>query len=127
MACVKLCWVPTPRGIFCKREKGPVVHVITFVDELAIQVPSIDAWDQFIWPPAAAMPQALTEVELYGYCHSQVVDLGPVMPVVQFRVSDEAGTYLCVAWALVFRGASWHITPPRMKQSGFPHVTSPMI
>ena len=105
MVCVKLCWEPTPRGIFRKREEGPVAHVITFMDELAIWVPSLDAWDQFVWLLAAAMLRTLTEAEPYGYCHSQVVDLGPVMLVVQFRVTDEAGTYLCTAWALVFKGS----------------------
>ena len=54
MACIKLCWEPHPRGIFCKREEGPVAYVITFMDKLAIWVPSLDAWDQFIWP--LAMP-----------------------------------------------------------------------
>ena len=113
MTCVKLCWEPTPRGIFCKREEGPVAYVITFVDELAIRAPSLDAWDQFIWLPAAAMPRALTEAELYGYCCSQAVDLGPVMLAVQLRVTDEAGTYLCVAWALVFEGSILAYNPAR--------------
>ena len=96
VACVKLCWESTPRGIFHKRKEGPVAHVITFMDELAIRVPSLDAWDQFIWPPVAAVPLALTEAEPYGYCCGQAVDLGPLMLVVQFRVTDKAGTYLCV-------------------------------
>ena len=52
-ACIKLCWEPPPpRGIFHKREEGPVSYVITFVDELAVRVPSLDAWDQFVWLPA---------------------------------------------------------------------------
>ena len=99
MACIKLCWESTPRAIFCKREEGLVTHVITFLDELAVWAISLDAWDQFVWLPAVAIPQALTEVELYGYCHAQAVDLGPVMPVAQFRVTDEAGTYLCMVQA----------------------------
>ena len=33
------------------------------------------------------------EVEQYSYHHGQAVDLGPVMPATQFRVTDEAGTY----------------------------------
>ena len=89
-ACVKLCWEPPPRGIFQKRERGPVAYAITFVDELAVRVPSLDAWDQFIWPLAVAVPQTLTEVEQYGYCHGQAIDLGPVMPVAQLRVMDKA-------------------------------------
>ena len=48
VVCIKLCWEPTPRGIFCKREEGPVAYVITFMDELAIWVPSLDTWDQFV-------------------------------------------------------------------------------
>ena len=102
-ACIKLCWEPPPRGIFQKRERGPVACAITFVDELAVRVPSLDAWDQFVLLLAAAMLWALTEAEQYGYHHSQAIDLGPVMPVAQLRVTDKAGTYLCVAWALVFK------------------------
>ena len=105
MACVKLCSKPAPRAIFCKREEGPVAHIITFLDELVVWVPSLDTWDQLVWLPTAAIPQALTEAELYGYCQGQAVDLGTVMPVAQFRVTDEAWTYLCIARALVFEGS----------------------
>ena len=104
-ACIKLCREPTPRAKYHKREDGPIAHVITFVDELVVQVPSIGAWDQLVWPPAAAIPRALTEAELYGYCHGQVVDLGPMMLVAQFRVTDEVGAYLCIVRALVFEVA----------------------
>ena len=52
-----------------------------------------------------AVPQALTEAEPYGYCCGQAVDLGLVMPAAQFRVTDEVGTYLCMARALVFKGS----------------------
>ena len=91
VASIKLCWEPAPRAIYCKREDGPIAHVITFLDELAVRVPSLDAWDQLVWPPVVAILQALTEVELYVYCHGQVVDLGPMMPAAQFRVMDEVG------------------------------------
>ena len=53
----------------------------------------------------AAILCRLTEAKSYGYCQGQVVDLGPVMPVVQFRVTEEGGTYLCTARALVFKGS----------------------
>ena len=39
VSCIKLCWEPAPRAIFCKRQEGPVAHIITFLDELAVQVP----------------------------------------------------------------------------------------
>ena len=58
-------------------------------------------------------PRALTEAELYGYCHDQAVDLGPVMPAAQLRVTDKAGTYLCAAWALVFEGSVLAYNPTR--------------
>ena len=70
-----------------------------------MHVPSLDAWDQFVWLPGAAMPWAITEVEQYSYRCGHAVDLGPIMLVTQFRVTDEEGTYLCVAWALVFEGS----------------------
>ena len=80
-ACVKLCWELPLRSVFRRRERGLVAYAITFVDELAMWVPSLNAWDQFIWPPAAAMPWATTEVEQYGYRCSQAIDLGPIMLV----------------------------------------------
>ena len=80
VASIKLCWEPTPRAIYCKREDGLIAHIITYMDELVVWGPSLDAWDQLVWPPTPAILQALTEAELYGYCQSQVVDLGPVMP-----------------------------------------------
>ena len=45
------------------------------------------------------------EMEQYSYCYGQAIDLGPLLPVTQFRVTDEVGTYLCAAWALVFEGS----------------------
>ena len=47
-------------------------------------------------------PGALTEAKSYGYCWGQAVNLSPVMLVVQFWVTEEGGTYLCTARALVF-------------------------
>ena len=119
-ACVKLCWELPPRSILRSRERGLVAYTITFVDELAMRVPSLDAWDQFVWPPASAMPQALMEVEQYGYHHSQAVDLRPVMPVTQFRVTGEIGTYLCAARALVFEGSILAYNPTRVKVEWVP-------
>ena len=120
VACIKLCWESAPRAIYHKREDGPIAHVITFLDELAIQVPSLDAWDQLVWLPTVAIPQALTEAELYGYCCGQVVDLGLMMPVAQFWVTDEAGTYLCIARALVFEGSILAYNPAKNEAEWVP-------
>ena len=103
----------TLRGVFRRRERGAVAHAITFVDDVAVHVASLDALDQFVWPPAAAMPRAATEVEQYGYHCSQAVDLGPIMPATQFRVTDKVGTYLCAAQALVFEGSILTYNPTR--------------
>ena len=120
VACIKLCWEPAPRTIYCKREDGPIAHVITFLDELVVWVPSLDAWDQLVWPPVVAIPWALAEAELYGYCHSQVVVLGPMMLVAQFRVTDEVGTYLSVARALVFEGSILAYNPAKNEAEWVP-------
>ena len=90
-----------------------ISHVITFVDDVAMHVPSLHAWDQFVWLPGVAMPRATMEVEQYSYHCGQAVDLSPIMPVTQFRVTDEAGTYLCAAWALVFEGSILVYNPTR--------------
>ena len=79
--------------------------MITFLDELVVWVPTLDTWDQLVWLPAVAVPWALTEAELYGYCRGQVVDLSPMIPVTQYWVTEEGGAYLCVARGLVFKGS----------------------
>ena len=112
-SCTRLCWEPQPRGVFRRRERGMLLHVITFLDDVAVCIPMLNAWDQFVWLPSTAMPQAAMEVEQYSYCHGNAIDLGPVMPVMQFRVTDEEGSYLCVAWALVFEGSVLAYNPAR--------------
>ena len=67
-------------------------------------VPTLDAWDQFVWPLSAAMPRATTEVEQYGYHCGNAMDLGAVMLAMEFRVTNEEGAYLCVAQGLIFKG-----------------------
>ena len=101
-SCTRLCWELLPRGVFRRRERGTILHVITFLDNMAVRVPMLDAWDQFVWPPSVAMPRAATEVEQYGYCHGNAVDLGAVMPVMEFRVTNKEGAYLCVTRGLIF-------------------------
>ena len=112
-SCMKLCWELPLRGVFRRREMGVISHAITFLDDMAVRVPSLDAWDQFVWLLDAAMPWAAMEVEQYGYCCGQAIDLGPIMLATQFRVTDEVGTYLCVAWALVFEGSILAYNPTR--------------
>ena len=65
-SCTRLCWELLLRGVYRRRERGTISHAITFLDDLAVHVPTLDAWDQFVWPPSAAMPRATTEVEQYA-------------------------------------------------------------
>ena len=113
MSCVKLCWELPLRGVFRRRERGLVAHAITFVDDVAMHVPSLNTWDQFVWLPAVAMPWTAMEVEQYSYHCGQAIDLRPIMQVTEFRVTDEVGTYLCAAQALVFKGSVLTYNPAR--------------
>ena len=105
MAHVKLCWEPAPRVLYHQRDNGPTAHVITYLDVLAVCIPTLEAWDQMVWSTTAVIPHTLTKAELYGYCQGQAVDLGPVMLVVQFCITEEGGAYLCTMRALVFEGS----------------------
>ena len=51
------------------------------------------------------MPWAATEVEQYGYCRGNAMDLGAVMPAMEFRVTDKEGAYLCAARGLIIEGS----------------------
>ena len=56
-SCTRLCWELPPRGVFRRRERGAISHTITFLDNMAVHIPTLDAWDQFVWPPSAAVPR----------------------------------------------------------------------
>ena len=105
MASVKLCWEPTPRTVYHQKDNGSTAHVISYLNELAVHVPTLKAWDQMVWPTTAVIPHTLTEAKLYGYCWGQVVDLGPMMLAAQFWVTEEGWAYLCTVRALVFKGS----------------------
>ena len=105
MASIKRCWEPAPRTLHHQRENGPTAHVISYLDELAVCVPTRESWDQMVWPTTVVILFIPTEAKSYGYCRGQAVDLGPVIPAVQFHVTEERGTYLCIARALVFEGS----------------------
>ena len=90
MASVKLCWEPTPRALYHQRDNGSTTHVISYLNELAVCIPTLEAWDQMVWLTMAVILHALTEAESYGYCWGQVVDLSPMMPAAQFQVTVRA-------------------------------------
>ena len=58
-----------------------------------------------MWPPSVAMPRVAMEVEQYGYHCGNAVDLSTVMPAMEFRVTDEEGSYLCAVRVLIFKGS----------------------
>ena len=66
-SCTKLCWELPPRGAFRRKERGTISHAITFLDDVAMRVPTLDTWDQFVWPRGMVMPRVPMEVEQYGY------------------------------------------------------------
>ena len=105
MASIKHCWEPTPRTLHRQRENGPTAHVISYLNELAVRIPTREAWDKMVWPTMEAILQVPTKAESYGYCWGQAVDLSPMMLAMQFHVTDERGAYLCTMRALVFEGS----------------------
>ena len=88
-SCTRLCWELPLRGVFRRRERGAILHAITFLDDMAVCIPTLDTWDQSVWLPSTAMPWAAMEVEQYGYCCRNTIDLSALMPAMEFRVTDE--------------------------------------
>ena len=89
MVSIKHCWWQTPGTLHHQRDNGPTTHVISYLDELAVPCLTSEAWDKLVWPTTAVTPRVPTEAESYGYCWNQAVDLGLVMPAVQFCVINE--------------------------------------
>ena len=48
MASAKLCWEPAPNTLYDQRENGPIAHIISYLDELAVCIPTLKAWDQMV-------------------------------------------------------------------------------
>ena len=80
---------------------------------MAVHTPTLDTWDQFIWPPSAAVPWTAMQVDKYGYHRRNAIDLDAVMPGMEFRVTDEEGTYLYTACSLIFEGSVLAYNPVR--------------
>ena len=80
---------------------------------MAVHVPTLDAWDQFVWLLSVAVPWATTQVEQYGYRCGNAINLGAVMPATEFRVTDEEGAYLCMVRTLIFEGSVLAYNPTR--------------
>ena len=95
----------SPRTLHHQRENGRTAHIISYLDELVVCVPTREAWDEMVWPTMAEILCVPTEAECYGYCQGQAVGLGPMMPAAHFHVTEERGTYLCTMRALVFEGS----------------------
>ena len=112
-SCTRLCWELPPRGVFRRRKRGAISHGITFLDDMAVHVPMLNTWVQFVWLLSAAVPWAATEVEQYGYHRRNAVDLGMVRLAMEFWVTDGEGPYLCVTWALIFEGSVLAYNPAR--------------
>ena len=55
MTSVKLCWEPGPRALYHQRDNGPTAHIFSYLDELAVRVPTLEAWDQMVWPTMAVI------------------------------------------------------------------------
>ena len=87
---------------------------------MAVCTPTLDVSDQFIWPPSAAVPRTATQVEQYGYRRGNAIDLSTVMPTTKFRVTNEEGTYLCMARSLIFEGSILAYNPTRDKAEWVP-------
>ena len=71
----------------------------------------VQGWD--ICPPTPTVLNIGQFIEQYGYHHRNAIDLGAVMPAIEFRVTNEAGTYLCMVRALIFEGSILGYDPTR--------------
>ena len=87
---------------------------------MAVCTPTLDTWDQFLWPPIAAIPCSTMQAEQYDYHHRNTVNLGAIMPVVEFRVTDEEGAYLSAVHGLIFKGTILAYDPTRDKMEWVP-------
>ena len=89
MASIKHYWWPTSGTLHHQRDNGPTTHIISYLKELAVHLPTSEALDKLVWPSMAATLQIPTKAKSYGYCWGQAVDLGSVMLAVQFCVTNE--------------------------------------
>ena len=45
MVSVKHCWQPATRTLHHQRENSPTTHIISYLNELAVCIPTREAWD----------------------------------------------------------------------------------
>ena len=75
MASIKHCWEPSSRTLHHQQDNSPTTHIISYLNELAVCLPTNEAWDELVQPSTAVIPQVPTEAKSYRYCQGQAVDL----------------------------------------------------
>ena len=105
------CWDCPPAHVLHQRDEGPLAHVISYLDEKAIWQPTCKAWDELVWQPPLSTPPMPKSSEPIGYTQSWTVELGPMMPPMQFCISDPIGEFFVLQEDSSMRALSLHMTP----------------
>ena len=56
MVSIKHYWEPTLRTLHHQRDNSPTNHVISYLNKLAVCLPTSEAWDKMVWPTIVATP-----------------------------------------------------------------------
>ena len=105
------CWDHLPVYIPHQRDEGPLAHVISYLDDKATHLPMHKAWDELVWLPPSSAPPRPKRSESVGYIQGQMVELGPMIPPVQFHISNPTGEFIFLQGDSSMRALSLHMTP----------------
>ena len=114
------CWSEPPPTIPWQRDEGAFADVISHLDNPAKCWPTRKAWDELVCLPPSAVPCSPHQSRHLGYIQGWVVELGQVLPSMQFHISQPNGDFVCMARGCSSRATLWLMTPPAMRWSWFP-------
>ena len=86
---VALCWNEPPWEVPCQRDEGAFAEMISHLDQLAKCLPTRQVWDELVFLPPLAKPHTPCWSGHLGYIMGHMVNLGQMLPSLQFHVSKQ--------------------------------------
>ena len=87
-----------------QKDEGTLAHIISYLDEIATCQPLQRTWYQFMWPLPSSIPPMPSQDEPLGFIQGCIVELGLMMPPMQFYVNSLSDEFLGYARGLLHKG-----------------------
>ena len=98
------CWDASARDVLRQSDTGCFADMISYLDELVTCLPTRHTWDALVFPvPMVGEDPRCQSLQL-DYIPRQPVNLGEILPPLQFHMKTESGELICKVQGLLLEG-----------------------